>query len=193
MKRDREQPDSAGNDDREASYEAPAVANNFPGENQFRLVRGRAAWRHWSCSRAVAVIPARGGTTVDGGSEAGGEGERRQDDVGLEVKKEWNGNASVNEPLLPRWSSSALLGGVRGGDDARGNEKRQRDEDHRFSSLPFEDRGTGIGTGELGGGSGPEMPLTTCGCWEGSGGCADKAPFWTYASCRHVFMTTAGT
>lgn len=52
----REEPNSVGNDCG-ASYETPAVANSFPGENQCRLVHGRAAWRHCSCGRAVTVEP----------------------------------------------------------------------------------------------------------------------------------------
>jgi len=167
-------------DNGELAYAAPAVANNFAGENQGRLVRGRAACRHCSYNRDVAAV-------ADAGSELG-EGVRRHDEVGLEVKKEWNGKASVKEPLLPRWSSSAL-GGVRGGDEPRGKENRQRDDDHRFVSLPLPlaDRGIGMGTGELGRGRG------LCGGLEGRGGSVFfRVPIGACVSCRQVLMTAPG-
>lgn len=90
---------------------------------------------------------------VDAGGECsgvGGEGDRRQPDVGLEEKNEWKGKASVREPRLDRGSSFWFV--VREGEDERGNEKRHRLVDQRFSGpSPFERLGMLIGADEAGG------------------------------------------
>lgn len=80
----------------------------------------------------------------------GGEGDRRQPDVGLEEKNEWKGKASVRDPRLERGSSFWFV--VRDGEDERGKEKRHRLVDQRFSDpSPFEGLGMSIGAEGVGG------------------------------------------